>query len=140
MNKLLKFITLPVLVMLLTAFNPMDNKVLLTGGTVKTWRLAYFLFDGYDFTDSVACIKNLEVSFAQNNTFTSHSLCPNNIENGGYAISFDEIIIHNDTFILDELSEQKLKYSLQTTAMTKISGEDFVEIPHRLTFLFYAKD
>lgn len=138
MNRFLKTLLLLFSVILLGSFEgPVDNKFLLTGGTEKKWRLEYFLFDGYDFTDSVECIKGMEILFHQANSYKSTDPCNEAIYTGTYTINNELFVMDQDTFKVKEITNDKLSYSRNSTAMAKIGALDIAEIEHELTFILY---
>lgn len=138
MNKVILFIY--VSSPFLFSFLNNDNQTLLTGGnTPKTWELSNFIFDGYDYTDSAACVKGMQLTFSEGSMFSIANPCDSEVLTGQYQLFSDMIIVEKDTFELLELTENKLKYGRTKKVMSKFNGEDFVELDHSYYFLFYPK-
>ena len=134
------FFTTLTISLLLTSFCfQIDVTNILTGGNQKTWVVQYLLFDESDLTDSLPCIKGGEVTFHNTNNFSYENSCSGKNKQGSFHINHDYIIMDTDTFSLEELTTDKLKYSRKKKSVAKFEGEAIVEMEHIYTLILYPK-
>ena len=118
----------------------LDNKTLLTGGSQKTWSVEYFLLNGSDFTESVNCIKGIDVTFRESDTYTTINPCTQQESTGYYIVEDDILIMGADTFALEELTHNKFKYSFKKKSKGSFEGQEYFEMEHTYTTILYPKD
>jgi len=137
MNKFLFFLNLLVCTGLISSFVLIDDASFkLSAGHQKKWRLTYMLLNGYDITDSIPCFKNAEITFSQDHAFSIVSNCSSEIS-GKYELFNNQFIIDQDTFELEVLEEDKLKYSKMILTSASLDTLKIADIEQKMTFLLY---